>query len=85
MAGGASTLLTHPGDAAAVLVPLAGASGLTIVAAFRSRAAAQRRRRALQRRAQATPLRATLVHSRDDFRPVVIAPEPVAQPIGRAA
>ncbi len=85
MAGGASTLLTHPGDAAAVLVPLAGASGLTIVAAFRSRAVAQRRRRALQRRAQATPLRATLVHSRDDFRPVVIAPEPVAQPIGRAA
>ncbi len=86
MAGGASTLLTHPGDAAAVLVPLAGASGLTMLAAFRSRAVAQRRRRrALQRREQATTPRPTLVHSRDDFRPVVIAPEPVAQPIGRAA
>ena len=43
MSGGASTLITHPGDAAAVLIPLAGALGLTIAAAFRSRAVAQRR------------------------------------------
>ena len=92
MSGGASTLITHPGDAAAVLIPLAGAAGLTIAAAFRSRAVAQRRRRkAIQRRErtdarrQALRPRPVLIHSRDAFRPVVIATEPVAQPIRRAA
>jgi hypothetical protein len=92
MSGGASTLLTHPGDAAAVLIPLAGAAGITIAAAFRSRAVAQRRRRrAIQRRErmdvrrQSLRPRPILVHSRDDFRPVVITNEPVAQPLRRAA
>ena len=92
MSGGASTLITHPGDAAAVLIPLAGALGLTIAAAFRSRAVAQRRRRrAMQHRARldarrtALRPRPVLIHSREDFRPVVIATEPVAQPLRRAA
>ena len=92
MSGGASTLITHPGDAAAVLIPLAGAAGLTIAAAFRSRAVAQRRRRkAIPRRErtdarrQALRPRPVLIPSRDAFRPVVIATEPVAQPIRRAA
>jgi hypothetical protein len=92
MSGGASTLITHPGDAAAVLIPLAGAAGITIAAAFRSRAVAQRRRRrAIQRRERMDVRRRSLrprpilVHSRDDFRPVVITTEPVAQPLRRAA
>jgi len=92
MSGGASTLITHPGDAAAVLIPLAGAAGITIAAAFRSRAVAQRRRRRAIRRGERMDVRRRslrprpiLVHSRDDFRPVVITTEPVAQPLRRAA
>ena len=92
MSGGASTLLTHPGDAGAVLVPLAGAIGIMIASAFRSRAVAQRRRRHAIRgrermRAHEQVLRPkpVLIHSRETFRPVVIATEPVATPTRRAA
>ncbi|MEI7793617.1 MAG: hypothetical protein WCI83_03100 [Thermoleophilia bacterium] len=91
MSGGASTLLTHPGDAGAVLIPLAGAIGIMIAAAFRSRAVAQRRRHAIRGRErmraheQVLRPKPVLIHSRETFRLVVIATEPVATPTRRAA
>ena len=92
MSGGASTLLTHPGDAGAVLIPLAGAIGIMIAAAFRSRAVAQRRRRLairgrerMRAHEQALRPKPVLIHSRETVRLVVIATEPVATPTRRAA
>jgi hypothetical protein len=90
--GAAATLATHPGDYAMVLLPLAGAAGITLAAAFRSRAVAQKRLRARriseqrrQHRRQAMLPRPVLVHSRDEFRPVLIAGGSVAAPTRRAA
>jgi hypothetical protein len=90
--GAAATLATHPGDVAMVLLPLAGAAGITLAAAFRSRAVAQRRRRARivreqrrQARRQAMLPKPVLVHSRDEFRPVLVAVGSVATPHRRAA
>ncbi len=90
--GAVATLATHPGDYAMVLLPLAGAAGLTLAAAFRSRVVAQRRMRARrvhderrERRRQAMLPRPVLVHSRDEFRPVLIAGGSVAAPDRRAA
>jgi len=90
--GAAATLGTHPGDYAMLLLPVAGAAGITLAAAFRSRAVALKRRRAAQlrrdrldaRRRAAIP-KPVLVHSRDEFRPVLIATRSVATPTGRAA
>lgn len=91
-AGAAATLATHPGDYAMVLLPLAGAAGITLAAAFRSRAVAQKRRRTRmqrhqrrQARRQAMLPKPVLVHSRDEFRPVLIAAGSAAAPTGRAA
>lgn len=91
-AGAAATLATHPGDYATVLLPLAGAAGITLAAAFRSRAVARKRRRARrlreerrQLRHQAMLPRPVLVHSRDEFRPVLVASGSVALPNGHAA
>jgi len=90
--GAAATLATHPGDIAMVLLPVAGAAGITIAAALRSRAVALKRRRAaLVRRERAEARRRAampkpvLVHSRDEFRPVLIANGSVATPTRRAA
>lgn len=90
--GAVATLATHPGDYAMVLLPLAGAAGITLAAAFRSRAVAQKRRRARrlreerrQHRRQSMMPRPVLVHSRDEFRPVFIATESVAVPGRHAA
>ena len=81
MSGGASTLLTHPGDAGAVLVPLAGAIGIMIAAAFRSRAVAQRRRRHAIRGRERMRAHEQVLRP----KPVLIATEPVATPTRRAA
>lgn len=90
--GAAATLATHPGDYAMVLLPLAGAAGITLAAAFRSRAVAQKRRRARRLREERRQLRRqamlpkpVLVHSRDEFRPVLLATGSVALPNGHAA
>lgn len=90
--GAAATLATHPGEYAALLLPVAGAAGITLAAAFRSRAVAQKRRRAQrlrderrQARRQAMLPKPVLVHSRDEFRPVLVAAGSVATPARRAA
>jgi hypothetical protein len=71
---------------------VAGAAGITMAAAFRSRAVAQKRRRAARLRAERRDARRramlpkpVLVAARDEFRPVLIATESVATPIRRAA
>jgi hypothetical protein len=91
-AGALATLGTHPGAFASLLLPVAGAAGVTIAAAFRSRAVALRRQRAAAARRQRDDLRRratrpkpVLVHSRDEFRPVLVAAGSVAQPMRRAA
>ncbi len=88
----AATLGTHPGDYAIVLLPVAGAAGITIAAALRSRAVALRRRRSARLRRERAEARRraslpkpVLVHSRDEFRPVLVASGSVAAPTGRAA
>jgi hypothetical protein len=90
--GAIATLGTHPGDVAALLLPVAGAAGVTIAAAFRSRhvaltrrrmAIAHRERHDLRRRAMHP--KPVLVHSRDTYRPVRVAAGSVAQPRRRAA
>lgn len=90
--GAAATLGTHPGDYAVLLLPVAGAAGITLAAAFRSRAVALKRKRAallrrerLEARRQAAMPKPVLVHSRDEFRPVLIATGSVATPSRRAA
>jgi len=90
--GAVATLVTHPGTFGTLLLPIAGAAGLTLAAAFRSRQVAQRRRRAArmrherdQVRQRALLPRPVLVHSRREFRPVLVPGESVATPIRRAA
>lgn len=90
--GAAATLGTHPGDYAILLLPVAGAAGITIAAALRSRAVALKRRRAalarrdrLEARRRAAIPKPVLVHSRDEFRPVLVATGSVATPSRRAA
>lgn len=90
--GAVATLATHPGEYAALLLPVAGAAGITIAAAFRSRAVAQKRRRAARVRAERADARRramlprpVLVTSRHEFRPVLVATGSVATPIRRAA
>ena len=90
--GAVATLVTHPGTFGTLLLPVAGAAGLTLAAAFRSRQVAQRRRRAArvrrereQERQRALLPKPVLVHSRSDFRPVLVPDESVATPVRRAA
>jgi len=90
--GAVATLVTHPGTFGTLLLPVAAAAGLTLAAAFRSRQIAQRRRRAArmrherdQVRQRALLPRPVLVHSRREFRPVLVPGESVATPIRRAA
>lgn len=90
--GAVATLATHPGEYTALLLPVAGAAGITIAAAFRSRAVARKRRRAARLRAERADARRramlpkpVLVTSRDGFRPVLVATESVATPLRRAA
>jgi hypothetical protein len=90
--GALATLSTHPGDVASLLLPIAGAAGITIAAAFRSRAVARRRRRVAVARRERDDLRRrtlrpkpVLVHSSDEVRPVLVAERSVAQPTRRAA
>ena len=90
--GAVATLVTHPGTFGTLLLPVAGAAGLTLAAAFRSRQVAQRLRRAARMRREreherqrALLPRPVLVHSRTEFRPVLVPDESVATPIRRAA
>lgn len=72
-AGALASLVTHAGNAVVLLLPVAGAAGITIAAAFRSRAVAQRRRRNTRTRAW---VRARAMHP----KPVLITPHPQARP-----
>jgi hypothetical protein len=90
--GAVATLVTHPGTFGTLLLPVAGAAGLTLAAAFRSRRVAQRRRRAARVRLEREHMRQrallpkpVLLHSRTSFRPVLVPDESVATPIRRAA
>ena len=90
--GAVATLVTHPGTFGTLLLPVAGAAGLTLAAAFRSRQVAQQRRHAArvrrereQERQRALLPKPVLVHSRSEFRPVLVPDESVATPIRRAA
>ncbi|MGB1712610.1 MAG: hypothetical protein ACPHP1_08620 [Miltoncostaeaceae bacterium] len=90
--GAVATLVTHPGTFGTLLLPVVGAAALTLAAAFRSRQVAQRRRHAArvrrereQERQRALLPKPVLVHSRSDFRPVLVPDESVATPIRRAA
>ncbi|MSO44225.1 MAG: hypothetical protein EXQ74_02770 [Thermoleophilia bacterium] len=90
-AGALATVATHPGSLTMVLLPVAGAAGLTIAAAFRSRQVARRRLAAILRtgrretRTRAIPPRSILINSRDEFRQVIVPTGSVALPLRRAA
>lgn len=90
--GAIATLTTHPGDFAALLLPVAGAAGITIAAAMRSRMVAQKRRRMVRARMERDDLRRramrprpVLIHSRDQVPSGPVAVGSVATPIRRAA
>lgn len=75
-AGALASLVTHAGDAMVLLLPVVGAAGITIAAAFRSRAVAQRRRRHTRTRATRATMREQAMHP----KPVLITPHPQARP-----
>ncbi len=90
--GALATLVTHAGDAVSLLLPVAGAVGITIAAAFRSRAVAQRHRHQARSRANRAAMREqamrstpVLITSQPQARPRLRVVEPVATPTRRAA